>query len=204
MKIIGITGGIGSGKSVVCQIFSHLGIPVYEADSAAKILYDKYPELKEQVREKISPEALDKSGNINRKRLAEIVFQDPEKLKILNQIVHPIVAWDFKHWIDSHRGYPYLIKEAAILFESGADKACNQIITVTSPLELRLQRLRERDKKTKAEIEAIISKQMNDEDRISRSDYTIVNDEQQMLIPQVLKIHEAILKSNSPSAPKAS
>jgi dephospho-CoA kinase len=202
MKVIGVTGGIGSGKSVVCRIFSHLGIPVYEADAEAKILYDKYPELKDQVKEKISSEALDRSGNINRKKLAEIVFHDPEKLQILNQIVHPIVAWDFKHWVDSHKGYPYLIKEAAILFESGADKACDQIITVVSPLELRIQRLRERDKKTKNEIEEIISRQINDTERVSRSTYTIYNDEKQMLIPQVLKIHEAILKGPGSSLPK--
>lgn len=193
MKIVGITGGIGSGKSVVCKIFEQLKIPVYEADSAAKLLYDKYPELKQSIKDLVSEEAIDKNGNINRKKLAEIVFNDDEKLAVLNKLVHPLVKWDFENWVDSHKGYPYVLKEAAILFESGANKQCDQVIAVISPLELRIERIRQRDKKSKAEIEKIIATQLNDEELIKRSDFVIYNDERQMLVPQVLKIHGEIM-----------
>lgn len=194
MKIVGVTGGIGSGKSVVCRIFEQLNIPVYEADAEAKMLYEKYPELKQSIKDLISEEAVDKNGNINRKKLAEIVFNDDVKLASLNKLVHPIVKWDFENWIDSHKGFPYLIKEAAILFESGANKQCDLVIAVISPLELRIERIRQRDKKTKAEIEKIIASQLSDEELIKRSDFVIYNDERQMLVPQVLKIHGEILK----------
>jgi dephospho-CoA kinase len=194
MKIVGITGGIGSGKSIVCKVFSLLGIPIYEADAEAKLLYEKYPELKEKIKEEMGAEVLDKNGKINRKKLAEIIFNNDDKLSALNKLVHPLVKWDFSNWVETHKGYPYLIKEAAILFESGANAQCDLVITVTSPIELRIERIRQRDKKSKTEIEAIIQKQMSDEDRISRSDFVIYNDEKQMLIPQILKIHEAILK----------
>lgn len=193
MKIIGITGGIGSGKSVVCKIFEQLKIPVYEADSAAKLLYNKYPELKQSVRELVSEEAIDKNGNINRKKLAEIVFNDEEKLEILNKLVHPLVKRDFENWVESHKSYPYVLKEAAILFESGANKQCDLVIAVISPLELRIERIRQRDKKSKAEIEKIISTQLSDEELIKRSDFVIYNDEVQMVVPQVLKIHGEIM-----------
>lgn len=194
MMIVGITGGIGSGKSVVCSIFTILGIPVYDADTAAKEAYEKYPELLLRVKEEITAEAIDKSGKLNRKALAEVVFADPDKLKRLNEMVHPVVAYDFENWVETHRGFPYLIKEAAILLESGAAQACQKIITVTSPLELRINRLKSRDKRSKNEIERIISNQLTDEERIAKSDFVIVNDEKQMIIPQVLKIHEALIK----------
>ena len=194
MKIVGVTGGIGSGKSVVCKIFEQLKIPVYEADSVAKILYDKYPELKQSIKELISEEAIDKNGNINRKKLAEIIFNDGEKLDVLNKLVHPLVKWDFENWVDTHKGYPYVIKEAAILFESGANKQCHQVISVISPMELRMDRIRQRDKKSKSEIEKVIATQLTDDELIQRSHYVIYNDEIQMLMPQVLKVHGEILK----------
>ena len=194
MKIVGVTGGIGSGKSVVCKIFEQINIPVYESDAAAKILYDKYPELKQSIKELISEEAIDKQGNINRKKLAEIVFNDDEKLASLNKLIHPLVKWDFENWTESHKGFPYLIKEAAILFESGANKQCDLIIAVISPLDLRIERIRQRDKKSKAEIDKIIATQLSDEELTKRSDFVIVNDEKQMLLPQVLKIHSEILR----------
>jgi dephospho-CoA kinase len=196
MMIVGVTGGIGSGKSVVCEIFSHLGIPVYDADTAAKQLYEKYPVLAEKVRSKISPEAVDKNGKVNRKKLAEIVFNNPAKLELLNSFVHPLVRKDFDDWKQLHRGYPYVLKEAAILFESGSSEECDRIITVVSPVELRMTRVRERDRKSRAEIEAIMDKQSGDDEKTSRSDFVIVNDEKEMLIPQVLRIHDALMKLN--------
>jgi dephospho-CoA kinase len=188
MKVIGITGGIGSGKTVICRVFSHLGVPVYEADTAAHRLYEN-EDLIGKIKNKISSEAIDKNGKINRKKLAEIVFNDPEKMVMLNGIVHPAVKIDFDQWAEKNKIHPYVIKEAAILFESGAYKGCDKIVTVTSPMELRIARVRERDHKSKAEIEQIISTQLSDEEKINRSDYVIFNDEKQMVIPQVMKLH---------------
>jgi dephospho-CoA kinase len=194
MKVIGVTGGIGSGKSVVCRIFSKLGIPVYEADAAVHQLYEKYPELTEKIVKEIPGDFSDKNGKINRKKLGEIVFSDPVKLKVLNNLVHPVVKSDFKNWLKENNGSPYAIKEAAILFESGTNSDCEKVISVISPMDLRIYRVRERDRKPRNEVELIINRQMNDEERISRSDFVIYNDEKQLLIPQVLKIHSALLK----------
>lgn len=194
MMIVGVTGGIGSGKSVVCRVFSLLGIPVYDADTEAKLLYEKYPELKEKVKEQIGEDAIDKSGKINKKKLSEIIFNDDKKLALLNKLVHPIIKKDFAAWVEVNKGFPYLIKEAAILIESGAASQCDQVINVSSPYDLRIKRLMKRDGKSKNDLEKIIAKQMSDEERSSLSDYIIYNDEVQMVIPQVLKIHQAILR----------
>ncbi len=192
--IVGVTGGMGSGKSVVCRVFSLLGIPVYDADTEAKLLYEKYPELKEKVKEQIGEDAIDKSGKINKKKLSEIIFNDDKKLALLNKLVHPIVKKDFTAWVEVNKGFPYLIKEAAILIESGAASQCDQVINISSPYDLRIKRLMKRDGKSKSDLEKIIAKQMSDEERSSHSDYIIYNDEVQMVIPQVLKIHQAILR----------
>jgi dephospho-CoA kinase len=194
MKIIGITGGIGSGKTIVSQIFGKLDIPVYEADKAAHDLYDKYTEIIDLIKKEFSEDVIDKNGKIIRKKLGEIVFADQHKLALLNKIVHPFVRTDFNDWFRSKKGHPYVMKEAAILFESGTNEGCDKVITVSAPLEMRISRVRERDHKTKAEIELIISKQLSDEERIKRSDFVIYNDEKQMVIPQVLKIHSLLIK----------
>jgi dephospho-CoA kinase len=194
MKIIGITGGIGSGKTIVSQIFAKLDVPVYEADKAAHALYDKYPEIIDLIKNEFSEEVMDKNGKINRKKLGEIVFADQQKLSVLNKIVHPFVKTDFSEWFKNKKGYSYVLKEAAILFESGTDKDCDKVITISSPLEIRIARIRERDHKTKSEIELVISKQLSDEERIERSDFVIYNDEKQLVIPQVLKIHSILIK----------
>lgn len=196
MMVVGVTGGIGSGKSVVCRVFNVLGIPVYNADTAAKELYDKYPELVQRIRSEFTEAVLDKNGKINTKAVAELVFSDQEKLKKLNALVHPMVAFDFENWLETHRGFPYVLKEAAILFESGAYTSCDKVITVVSSPELRIARLKSRDKRSRMEIEQIMSHQISDEERISRSDFVIYNDEKQMVIPQVLKVHEALIKSS--------
>jgi dephospho-CoA kinase len=192
MIVVGITGGIGSGKTVVCKIFSNLGIPVYDADTAAKDLYDIHPDLAAKIRTDISEDAVDKNGKVNRKILSEIIFNDTVKLQLLNKMVHPLVKSDFDAWKKKQAGHPYVIKEAAILFESGTDKGCDKIITVVAPAELRIGRIRERDRRSKQEIEQIMIRQMNDEEKMSKSDYVIVNDEKQMVLPQVLKIHNEL------------
>ena len=193
MKIC-ITGGIGSGKSVVCNIFRQLGIPVYDADTEAKKLYNTQPEIAEKIKKEISEEVFDKKGIIDKQKLAGIVFNDETVLKKLNKIVHPYVIRDFEEWCAHHANAPYVLKEAAILFESGTDKKCDKIITVTASLELRIQRTMQRDKRTKQEVELIIDKQSGDDEKIKRSDFVIINDEQQMVIPQVLDIHSKLLE----------
>ncbi len=194
MMIIGITGGIGSGKSVVCNVFRKLGIPVYEADKSVHDLYERYPELVSRIEAEVSADAVDKNKRISRKKLSEIVFADESKLKKLNAIVHPAVKDDFQNWINNHKGYSYLLKEAAILFESGSNEGCDKVISVSAPVDLRIARVRERDHKSKTEIETIISRQMSDEERNSRSDFIIVNDEKQLLLPQILKVHSQLIK----------
>ena len=198
MKVVGITGGIGSGKSIVSMVFRQLGIPVYDSDAEAKLLYDKFPELRDAVRKQIAEEAFDSNGKLDRKKLAEIVFQFPEKLEILNQLVHPLVKKDFQNWVQKHPEAAYVVKEAAILFESGAYSDCYKVITVVAPPELRVQRVRERDRKTKAEIEAIMDRQSGDEEKIKRSDFVIQNDEKELILPQVLAIHESLSKEEKP------
>lgn len=196
MKIVGITGGIGSGKSIVCALFRQLGIPVYDADTEAKLLYDKYPELRKQVMEQISSEVFDSSGKLDRKKLGEIVFHDPSKLSLLNKFVHPLVRKDFLNWVNAQHGVPYVLKEAAILFESGAHEDCDKVIAVVAPAELRLQRVRERDRKSKADVEAIMDRQSPDEEKVKRSDFVITNDEKELVVPQVLSIHERLQKES--------
>jgi dephospho-CoA kinase len=195
MIIVGITGGIGSGKSVVSRIFRMLGIPVYDADAAAKDLYKRYPDLSERVLAEFGPDVSDSEGGIDRKKLAAVVFQDPERLKVLNRLVHPLVKKDFKEWCSLHRAAPYVMKEAAILFESGTHKDCNLVIAVTAPQELRLLRVKARDQRSVAEIKKVMENQWSDEEKIKRSDFTVQNGEDDAVLPQVLQIHERILKT---------
>src|SRR5438105_3245403 len=138
MKVIGITGGIGSGKSVVCQIFSLLGVPVYESDKVVHTLYDRHPEIVEKIIKEFSDVVIDKNGKINRKKLGEIVFADSKQLGKLNDIVHPVVKSDFEKWVKSNKGQAYVVKEAAILFESGANESCDKVVAIVSPVELRI------------------------------------------------------------------
>ncbi len=189
MMIVGITGGIGSGKTLVCTIFRQLGIPVYEADAEARKLFDTEPAILEKIKKEFSEDVFDKKEKLDRQKLSALVFSDTSALKKLNKIVHPFVISHFEEWISQHQTSPYILKEAAILFESGTDKDCNKIITISAPVELRIQRTMQRDKRTKEEVEQIIKQQWSDEEKIKRSDFVIVNDDQQLVIPQVLDIH---------------
>ena len=142
-KIIGLTGGIGSGKTTIAKHFASLGVPVYIADDEAKKLMDN-PEIITELKSIFGDEIIE-NGKIDRKALAQIVFQNPKKLKTLNSIIHPAVKLHFENWLHSHKNYPIIIKEAAILFESGSYKDCDKIITVTAPLEIRIERVLKRD-----------------------------------------------------------
>ena len=193
MIVVGITGGIGSGKSIVAGIFHALGIPVYDADHAARKLYETNATLLKKITEEFGVEILDSKGKLDRKKLASIVFEDENNLKKLNKIVHPLVKKDFKDWKELHHASPYLIKEAAILFESGTDKDCDFVITVLAPEQLRVQRVRQRDNRTIAEIKKVMERQSTDEEKISRSKYVVHNDEHHQVLSQVLVIHEELL-----------
>jgi dephospho-CoA kinase len=191
---IGITGGIGSGKTVVCNVFRQLGIPVFEADAEAKKLYDTVPEISERIKKDISEDVFDKKGKPDKQKLAALVFENETLLKKLNKIVHPYVLKQFEEWKKLHSKAPYILYEAAILFESGSDKGTDKVIMVSAPVEQRIQRTMVRDKKTKEEVEQIMRRQWNDEEKIKRSDFVIINNEQQPLIPQVLEIHHSLVE----------
>jgi dephospho-CoA kinase len=172
-KIIGLTGGIGSGKTTIANYFSTLGIPVYIADDEAKKLMES-SEVKDSIKEKFGESIFDNTI-LNRAKLAEIVFADSEKLDQLNAIVHPAVRNHFKKWLLNHEASPFVIYEAAILFESGNYKNCDYIITVTAPLESRIQRVIDRDKTNREQVLKRINAQWNDEQRISKSNFIIDN-----------------------------
>lgn len=191
---VGITGGIGSGKSIVCRVFQQLGVVVYRSDEEAKKLYEEST-VKKQVRKLFGKHIIDGSGNIDKKKLAAIVFRDPVLLKRLNEIIHPAVKEHFRQWLASHKKEKYILKEAAILFESGTNKGLDYIITVSAPVELRIRRTMERDGVEEAVVLSRIKTQMSEDEKIKRADFVIVNDETQLIIPQVLKIHQTIVKS---------
>lgn len=191
MLRIGLTGGIGSGKSTVARIFIVLGIPVYNADDAAKRLMTEDEELKNKIINLFGEESYTK-GVLNRKYLSSLVFNDKEKLKLLNSLVHPATIKDAIEWMKKQNA-PYTIKEAALIFESGFNKLLDFVIGVKAPLSLRIERTMQRDKVTTAQVEARIKLQMAEEEKMNLCDFIIVNDEEQMLIPQVLALHKKFL-----------
>ncbi len=193
MMIVGITGGIGSGKTTVCSIFRQLGVPVYEADVEARKLYDLEPEIPDRIKKEIAEETFDKKGKLDKRKLSELVFQDEVLLKKLNKIVHPHVIRHFAEWKKQYSGAAYLLKETAILFESGANQDCDRVINISAPVELRIRRVIQRDKRTREDVEQIMLRQWSDEEKIKRSDFVVVNDEREMVVPQVLEIHRKIV-----------
>ena len=191
MLRIGLTGGIGSGKTTVARIFETLGIPVYYADDETKRLMNEDPGLKAQIIEHFGEQAYTSAG-LDRGYLAKIVFHSAEKLSLLNSITHPVTISNAESWIKQQTS-PYIIKEAALLFESDAHNQLDKIIGVSAPLELRIRRAMERDGSTEADVLRRINRQMNEEEKLGRCDYIIVNDETQAILPQVLKLHELFI-----------
>lgn len=188
---IGITGGIGSGKSLICRIFQSLGAPIYDADSHAKNLMTTDGILVDQIKKEFGTLSYDEKGGLNRKYLSEAVFNDEEKLRKLNSLVHPRVAVDYDRWLAGNKGNAYVIKEAALLFESGSSASLDKIILVTAPEEMRVTRVLKRDPhRTKADVRKIIGNQMSEEEKLKRADIVIRNNETELLVPQVLKLHE--------------
>ena len=172
-KIIGLTGGIGSGKTIVAEYFKSLGVPVYIADEEAKKLMTS-DDIINALSNEFGKEILE-NGILNREKLAQLVFNDSKKLQKLNSIVHPEVKKHFDNWVEKHKNYSFIVKEAAILFESGSYKYCDTIITVTAPLETRLQRVMKRDKTDRESVLKRIENQWTDEQRIAKSNYVIHN-----------------------------
>ncbi len=191
-RIIGLTGGIGSGKTLVSKVFSTLQIPVFHADDEAKKLYDTDPDLLKGVVKLFGNEILFE-GCLNKVRLAQIVFQNEELLMELNRLVHPAVGKSFKSWYERQNS-PYVLREAAILIESGSYQDCDAIILVTADESLRIKRVMKRSGLTSEEVQKRIFKQWPDEKKRAHCDFEIHNDEKSLLIPQILSIHESIIK----------
>lgn len=189
----GITGGIGSGKSIVCKIFFQFGIPVYDADDAAKKIMNSDEELIARLKNEFGKHIYDDENTLNRKELAKLVFSDSEALSKLNSMVHPAVGKDFEKWLAINSGAAYILKEAAILFESGANNGLDYFITVTAPVEIRIKRVMKRDNVTEEHVKAIVNTQMREEERILKSDFVIANDNEQLVIPQVMDLHNRLL-----------
>jgi dephospho-CoA kinase len=190
---IGITGGIGSGKSTISKVFKSLGIPVYDSDSRAKWIMNNDQELRAQI-QSVFGENSYKDGELNRSYLASQVFNDGEKIEVLNGLVHPRVGQDYAQWVKQHDQAPYLIKEAALLFETGADKSLDKIIVVTAPESLRIQRVLLRDvHRSKQEVKQIIDKQMPEDAKVALANYVIRNEANKPVLPQVLRLHEKFM-----------
>jgi len=185
-KIIGLTGGIGSGKTTIANHFRAAGIPVYIADDEARELM-LTPEIIEEIKKTFGVSIFE-NGELNREKLSQIVFSIPEKLKLLNGIIHPAVKKHFSNWVLKHSDYPFIIYEAAILFESGSYKNCHSIITVVAPLETRIERVIQRDKTSRENTLKRINAQWSDEQRVSKSDYVIENINSENTKQQVDKI----------------
>jgi len=188
---VGLTGGIGSGKSTVAKIFEVLGVPVYYADDAARRLMNENEELKATIIENFG-EATYINGKLDRKFLAAVVFSNKEKLELLNSLTHPITIDDAEQWIKKQTS-SYIIKEAALLFESGSAKHLDMIIGVSAPMQLRLKRVMDRDGLPEEEVLKRMDRQMDEEMKMKQCDFVISNDEQKLVLPQVLDLHEKLI-----------
>ncbi len=193
MLKIGLTGGIGSGKSYISEIFKHLNISVYVADSRTKELYIENEELKSKMIDAFGQEVYLGSGTINTEYLRKLIFNDNVQLKLVNSIVHPIVMSDFNNWCDERKDEKYVIKESAILFETGLYWQLDKTILVTAQTDIRVERIQKRENVPVEEIKKKIHAQWTDDDKSKFADFIIKNDDNSLLLPQVLSIHEKIL-----------
>ena len=191
MKKIGITGVIGSGKTYVASVFQSLGIPIFNADIQAKKLMVSCENSRDLIKKEFG-EDIYSEKDLNREKLASIVFNDKSKLEKLNSLVHPIVKKEFNNWCKKQTS-SYVIKEAAILFESKSHLGLDAVICVSAPLELRMERLLKRDNSSEKEIKKRIENQISQEEKEKRSDYIIVNDEKELLLTKIIKIHKELL-----------
>lgn len=194
---IGITGGIGSGKSYVAKVFKALGVPFYDADKEAKELMNSNLAIRDALISTFGKEVYDSEGRLDRAYLASQVFRDKERLDKLNAIVHPVVIQHGEDWSMS-QNFPYSLKEAALLFESGSYKKLDYTILVTAPADIRITRVMQRDTITREEVLDRINKQLPDEEKQKLADFTIVNDGLTPLLPQILPLHQQFLTGQKP------
>lgn len=193
MLKVGLTGGIGSGKTTVAHIFEVLGIPVYYSDDAAKRLMNTNPGIRQQLTEEFGKEVYTAEGILNRAHLAALVFPDPDRLARLNAITHPVTIADSEAWM-RRQTTPYAIKEAALLIEAGADKYLDFMIGVTAPENIRIERVMKRDGVSADQVRHRMQRQMPEDEKMKRCHAILHNDEQSLLIPQVLQLHQQLLE----------
>ncbi|MBN8673993.1 MAG: dephospho-CoA kinase [Chitinophagales bacterium] len=189
---VGLTGGIGSGKSTVARVFEVLGIPVYYADEATRQLMNTDEALKKEIIKHFGEESYS-NGRLNRPYIASIVFNDKEKLDLLNALTHPATIRHANDWMQQQTT-PYVIKEAALIFESGSAENLDYVIGVSAPKPLRIQRVMERDQISAEEVQKRIDRQLSEDMKMKLCDFVLVNNEQELLTPQVLALHEQLLK----------
>ena len=200
MLRIGITGGIGSGKSIASRLFHALGVPVYDADTRARWVMENDAALRDELRAAFGADTYDATGRLNRPALAGMVFNNPARLAQLNGLVHPHVGTDFERWatVQQQAGHAYVLKEAALLFEAGSYKQLDRIITVFAPLAVRTARVLRRDpQRSTADVAAIMAKQLSEDEKMLRADHVLVNDDAQPLLPQVLALHAGFLSAGA-------
>lgn len=190
---VGLTGGIGSGKTLVCSILEKLGVPVYYADVEARKLMNSNPGLMKQIEGLFGPEAY-RDGILDRDLVAGRVFGDQEQLNILNALVHPAVRVDYTSWLGKQLHAPYVVEEAAILFESGLDRLMDLTVLIYADEEERIRRVIKRDGTDRVQVERRIRMQIPEEEKKKRADYVIYNDGRDMLLPQIIKLHHTIQK----------
>ena len=191
MLKVGITGGIGSGKSIVCEVFHALGIPVLKADDAARFLMENDADLIKSIRLLLGDHVYN-DGQLDRQRVSDIIYRQPEKLRQLNALVHPATIAYANQWMAS-RDAPYVLKEAAILFESGSDKGMDIVVGVFAPRELRIKRAMQRSHLTYEKVVDIMAKQMDEGEKMKLCAHVISNDDITAVLPQVLDMHQALL-----------
>lgn len=192
---VGITGGIGSGKTTICKMFELLDIPIYYADTRAKYLMSHDKGLKTAIKQLLGDDAYHRNGRLNRQKVASIVFNDKKKLAALNALVHPAVAIDGELWF-SQQNSPYAVKEAALMIESKSHIHLDKLIVVVCDEEIRIKRVIERDNTSREQVESRIKSQLSDEARLEHADYTIDNSGTQSVIKQVISVHKSLLKQH--------
>ncbi len=190
MLKVGITGGIGSGKSIICKLFALLGVPVFDADATAKMVMATDKELIKELMNVFGSDVYFKDGALNRGYLAATVFNDVNQLTLLNSIVHPATFRAYDTWADTHKNSAYVVKEAALLFETEAHKRNNINIMVSAPENIRIQRAMLRDGSTEEQVRERMQHQLPEQIKVQRADYVIYNTEQELIIPQVLALHQ--------------
>ena len=194
--IVGITGGIGSGKSTVCRVFKLLEVPVFEADKIAKQLLDSHPKVKKGLIHLFGENIYSEKGTVDRKKLADIIFNDEVQLRKMNNLVHPVVREEFEKWVAHNKQQPYVIHEAAILFESGFYKMMDYNILVSAPHEKRIKWVMERDGVSRQQVEERMKNQMSEEEKQKLASAVLLNDNHHLLIPEIIKIDKInVIKS---------